>query len=155
MNSIIEDEFPGSTDLRDQLLDLILDEDLAYRLPGQNPSFGELCVEMGQTQQIYIHSFKTLQHDRGYRGILPDDGGVKSLRVWFAALDKQLIEALSSLSEDDVHNKEIDRGKGFVATPFVQFQIYHEALLIFYAKASVYLKALEKEMTEQWREWIG
>lgn len=38
---------------------------------------------------------------------------------------------------------------------FVQFNIYREAVLVFYAKASVYLKALEKPVDEEWRLGIG
>lgn len=33
MNSIIEHELPGTQDLRDQLMDLISDQDLAYSSP--------------------------------------------------------------------------------------------------------------------------
>lgn len=38
---------------------------------------------------------------------------------------------------------------------FVQFQIYREALLIFFAHANVYLRALQKPMNEAWRVGIG
>jgi hypothetical protein len=34
-------------------------------------------------------------------------------------------------------------------------EIYKEALLIFYGKTSVYLKATGKELPEQWLAWIG
>ena len=37
----------------------------------------------------------------------------------------------------------------------VQFHIYREALLIFCAKAHVYLKALGKRVTGPWQWWIG
>jgi hypothetical protein len=66
-----------------------------------------------------------------------------------------MVEALSGLSDDDIHNKQLDRGHGFTPSPYVQFQIYHEAVLIFCAKASVYLKALTKPYPDQWRVGIG
>jgi hypothetical protein len=160
MNSILESEFDheylGSHDLRDQLLDMISDQDLAYKLPGSNPTLGELCEEMGQTQQVYTQSFKTLKQDWAYRGSKPDAANsVASLKAWFKALDAELYEAVSVLSEDDVQNKRIDRGHEFTPSLFVQFQVYHEAVLIFYAKASVYLKALNKQLTDQWKIGIG
>jgi hypothetical protein len=80
---------------------------------------------------------------------------VASLNAWFKKLDAELLEVLTSLSEDDLHNKHIDRGHGFTPSLFVHFQVYREALLIFYAKASVYLKALDKQFTDQWKSWIG
>jgi hypothetical protein len=67
VNSLVEDELPGTHDLRDHLLGMISDQDLAYKLPGSNPTLGELCEEMGHTQQVYIHSFKTFKQDWGYR----------------------------------------------------------------------------------------
>lgn len=156
MNSILENELPGNQDLRDQLMEMISDQDLAYKLPGTNPTLGELCEEMGHTQQVYIHSFKTLTLDWAYRDSQPEArNSVASLKAWYTKLDAELVEALSGLSEDDVHNKQIDRGHGFMASPYVQFQVYREALLIFYAKASMYLKALEKPYPDQWKMWVG
>lgn len=156
MNSIIENELPGIRDLRDQLMDMITDADLACKLPGNNPTLGELCEEMGRIQQIYTRSFRTFTQDWKYRGSSPEDkNSVAGFKAWFEKLDAELYEALSTLSEEDVHNKQIDRGHGFTPSPYVHFQVYHEALLIFYAKASVYLKALEKQITDQWRSWIG
>jgi hypothetical protein len=67
MNSLIEDERPGTHNLRDQLLDMITDQDLAYKLPGANPTLVALCEEMGYTQQVYIQSFKTFKQEWGYR----------------------------------------------------------------------------------------
>jgi hypothetical protein len=156
MNSLIEEELPGNLDLRDHMLDLMTDQDLAYKLPGKNPTFGDLCEEMGQIQQIYANSFRTLKMDWEYGGTRPDSANsVASLRAWFEALDADLIEALSGLAEDDLHSKHVERGHGFEPSLSVQFQIFREALLIFYAKASVYLKALEKPLGLKWRQWIG
>ncbi len=156
MNSLIEQELPGTHDLRDHLMDMLADQELAYKLPGDNPTLGELCEEMGHIQQAYIHSFKTFKQDWGYCDSQPEaTNSVASLNAWYTKLDAELVEALSGLSEDDVHTKQIDRGHGFTPCPYVQFHVYREALLIFYAKASVYLKALEKQCTDQWTGWIG
>jgi hypothetical protein len=156
MNSLLEEELPGTQDLRDHLLEMIADQDLAYKLPGANPTLGELCKEMGHIQQVYIQSFKTFTLDWGYRDSqMEATNSVASFGIWFKRLDAELVEALSGFSEDDVHNKQIDRGHGFIASPYVQFQIYREALLVFYAKASVYLKALEKPYPDQWQVAIG
>jgi hypothetical protein len=156
MNSLLEDELPGTHNLRDQLLDMITDQDLAYKLPGANPTLGALCEEMGYTQQVYIQSFKTFKQEWGYReSHVEAPNSVASLTAWYKQLDADLIEALSELSEDDVHNKQIDRGHGFTPSLYVQFLIYHEAVLIFYAKASAYLKALEKPYPDEWKVGIG
>lgn len=156
MNSILEQELPGTVDLRDQLLDVITDQDLGYKLPGANPTLGELCQEMGYIQQVYIHSFTTFTQDWGYRDSQPESPmSVANLKAWYQQLDGELEAALRELSEDDIHSRQIDRGHGFTVTPYVQFQVYREALLIFYAKASVFLKALDRQVSEQWDSWIG
>jgi hypothetical protein len=156
MNSLLEDELPGTHNLRDQLLGMITDQDLAYKLPGANPTLGALCEEMGYTQQVYIQSFKTFKQEWGYCDSQPEaPTSVASLTAWYNKLDAELVEALSGLSEDNVHNKQIDRGHGFTPSPYVQFLIYHEAVLIFCAKASAYLKALEKPYPDEWKVGIG
>lgn len=156
MNRIIEEELPGIAVPRDQLWELLADEHLAYKLPGWNPTFGELCIEMGQTQQVYSCSFLTLQHDGRVGTTLPENStSVASFKVWFQRLDAELYGVLNGFSEAETHSKRVDRGHGFTPSLFVQFQIYREALLIFYGKASVYLKALEIEGTEEWKQGIG
>jgi hypothetical protein len=40
-------------------------------------------------------------------------------------------------------------------SPFVQFQIYREALYIFYGKASVYLMALQRFVSDEFQTGIG
>jgi hypothetical protein len=80
---------------------------------------------------------------------------VERLAAWFEALDRELRATLASLSEEEIQNRVIDRGGEFIIPPTVQFHIYREALLIFYGKASVYLKGLEKTLPEQWQSWIA
>lgn len=155
MNSLIEQELPGIDTPRDQLLDMINDDDLAYKLPGNNPTLGGLCEEMGYIQQAYTNSFKTFTMDWDYRDSQPEASSVAGFRAWYEKLDAELLEALRHFSEEEIQTRQINRGYGFLPNIHVQFQIYREALLIFYAKASVYLKALEKELTDDWKIAIG
>ena len=49
----------------------------------------------------------------------------------------------------------IDRGEDFKVPPRIQLEIYREALLIFYGKVMVYLKAMDKPRPDIWNAWIG
>ena len=98
MNSLLEDDLPGKHNLRDQLLGMITDEDLAYKLPVANPTLGALCAEMGYTQQVSIQSFKTFKtfkQDWSYRtSQVEAPYSVASLTAWYKQLDADLVEAL-------------------------------------------------------------
>lgn len=158
MNSLVEQELPlrESQHLRYYLLDLLTDDDLAYKLPGDNPTLGALCREIGELEHMYIQSFKTFKHDWSYQNPDPEVATrTERLRAWYRALDDEFDAILGAFSEDDLHNKLIDRARGFQPSLFVQFHIYREAVLMFYAKASVYLKALQKSVNEEWQLGIG
>ena len=156
MNSLFDEEIRGHHSMRDHLLTLVTDADLAYRLPGANPSLGELLVEMGNLQGVYAHSFATFTLDWGHRELAPPSPlTVAGLRAWFDAQDAAMNAALSRLSEDELRVDRIDRGGGFVASPFVQHQVYREAVYILYGKLSVYLRALERDAGPEWAAWIG
>ena len=158
MNSLIETEFPlhEAQRLRYDLLRVLTDGDLAYKLPGDNPTLGELCREMGEIEHDYIQSFKTFKHEWSYRATEPELAtSVAGLEAWYRALDDEFERVIRGFSEEELHQRQIDRGHGFTPSLFVQFQIYREALLIFFAKASVYLKALQREVSDEWRIGIG
>jgi hypothetical protein len=111
---------------------------------------------MGEVQYAYIQSFTTFKMDLSYHNEEPNlEGSVKKLRAWFAELDRQLKEVVSGLSEEDLSNRMIDRGPNFTLSPRIQLDVYKEALLIFYGKASVYLGMMNKPLPEQWQQWIG
>jgi hypothetical protein len=150
--------FPEYQTLRDQLMKILADDDLSYRVGGANPSLGGLCREIGEIERSYIDSFKTFRLDFAYRNADPRlEKSVAALSSWYAELDSELTAALQGLSEDDIANRTIDRTDfpGFAPVLRVQLDIYKEALLIFYSKADVYLRALRKTPPEQWRKWIG
>jgi hypothetical protein len=158
-NSIVREQFDilhMTEAMRQQMVDTLTDADLAYRLPGTNPSLGALFREIGEIEQTYINSFKTFKHDFVYQVNDPKlERSVEHLKAWYKKLDEELDAVLSALSEEDVQKKPIDRGGGFMALPVMQMHIYREALLIFYGKATVYLRALNKPLSQQIQEWVG
>ena len=158
MNSFVEQHFEifkMTQAMRDQLMGVLSDEDLAFSPGGENPTLGELCRESGEIDVTYTQSFKTFKMNFDYRN---EEAGaassVERLRTWLRKVQGNLNETLEGLSEADL-GKMIDRGGGFVIPAAVQPHIYREALLIFYGKAAVYLKAMGKPLPQQWQEWIG
>lgn len=159
MNRIMRDHYPLFREyqaLRNQLLEQLADADLAYTPGGTNPTLGALCREIGETERAYIDSFKTWTMDFSYRaGDSALEHSVARLSEWYAALDRELEETVAGISETDLEGRLVDRGPNFRLPAHVQLEIYKEALLIFYGKAGVYLKALGKPLTRQWTAWIG
>lgn len=156
MNTLFDEEIRGHHSMRDHLLTLVTDDDLAYALPGENPSLGDVLVELGEIQGVYTHSFESFTLDWSHRQVPPPDPiTVAGLRAWFAAQDEAMNRALSRFSDEELRADRIDRGNGFVASPFVQHEIYREAVYIAYGKLSVYLKALERDGGDEWAAWVG
>ncbi|UCC52456.1 MAG: DinB family protein [Anaerolineaceae bacterium] len=159
MNSMMREYYPTFEmyqALREQLMEILTDEDLAFQPGGENVTLGELCREIGEAETSYIESFKTFTQDFSYRNEEPGlDRSVDRLVAWYKQLDQELKATIEALTEKDLQNRVVDRGGGFVLPLHIQLDVYKEALLIFYGKASVYLKALGKSRPEQWQEWIG
>jgi hypothetical protein len=80
---------------------------------------------------------------------------VDRLAAWYEQLDGELKTAMTGFTDEELENNRIDRGGNFIISPRIQLEIYKEALLIFYGKVSVYLKAMGKTLPEQWLAWIG
>ncbi len=140
--------------IRAELMNAVSDADLNYKLPGDNPTLGALCREIGQVEQSYIDSFRTLKQSFTYPAVDPAlDTSVEKLKEWYARLDTDLEAALHTFDDKDIQSLTVDRGWPM---PFGgQFHTYREALLIFYGKATCYLRALGKPLPEQMRSWIG
>jgi hypothetical protein len=156
MNSLFDEEIRGHHSMRDHLLSLLTDADLAFKLPGQNPTLGGQLIELGNIQGVYTHSFATLTLDWSHRQLPPPDSiTIASLQAWFKEQDDAMKAAMDAFTEEELRIDRIDRGGGFIASPFVQHQVYREAVYIFYGKLSVYLKALERDAGEEWAAWVG
>lgn len=140
--------------LQKDLLAQLDDNNLQLTLPGNNPSLGVVLREMGEWQHQYIESFRTFRQDYSMRVSPPNAAtSVEALKAWFTQLETELIEALGALSDEDL-GKLINRGS-FTLPAVVQFHIYRELLILYYGRLDVYVRALEKTISDQWSVWIG
>ena len=157
MNRYMQEKWPwieGSHTMRTQLLDGLSDADLAFTPGGENMTLGALSREMGETEHAYIQSLKTFTQDWSYRNTEPGlDGSVERLKAWFQTLDDEMKATVEALSDDDL-KKTIDRS-GYPMPVDLQLDVYLQALLIYFGKAVVYLKAMGKPLSSQFKEYIG
>lgn len=137
--------------LRDEMLDSLTDGDLGFRFDG-NPSLGSLIGDLARTEASYVASFRSFSQE--FESDEADaETSVEEVKKRFADLDGELRQALDALSDDDVANKQIARN-GFSMPILNQIWTYREAVLIVCAKATPYLKALNKTFSEQWKAWL-
>lgn len=137
--------------LREQVLQSISDADLAFSLPG-NPTLGQLIAEFGTVEAAYTRSFRDFS--LRFEGGIPQGlQTVEALKNWFKTLDAELMEALNALSDQDLA-RDVDRG-GWSLPVEANFHVFREGVLIFAAKAVVYLRALAKPLPGQLADWIG
>jgi len=157
MNRYMQEKWPwieGTHGMRSQLLDILSNADLAFNPGGQNMTLGALCREMGEIEHSYIQSLKTFKQDWSYRNTeAGSESSVARLNAWFQTLDEEMKATVSALSDEDL-TKTVDRG-GFSLPVELQLDVYLQALLIFFGKATVYLKAMNKPLPEQINEYIG
>lgn len=156
MNGLYDEEIVGHHSMRDYLLTVLADEDLGLELPGANPTLGDVVIELGTIQGVYTHSLETFTLDWSHRQLpVPAAVTIGSLQQWFAAQDAAMKAALDRFTVEQLREERIDRGGGFIASPFVQHEIYREAVYIFYGRLSVYLRALERDAGPGWAAWVG
>jgi len=157
MADIMQEKWPwieGTHAMRAQLLDTLSDADLAFTPGGRNVKLGALVREMGEIEHSYTQSLRTFKQDWSYRNTQEGlDRSVKQLKEWLQGLDEEMKTTVSALSDEDLA-KTIDRG-GYAVLIALQLDVYLQALLIFFGKATTYLKAMDKTLPKQIEEYIG
>ena len=144
----------GTHQMRSQLLDILSDADLTFNPGGQNMTLGALCCQLGEVEYSYAQSLKTLQQDWSYRNEEAAlERSVARLKEWFQRLDDELKATATALSDEDL-KKAVDRG-GFAMPVDLQLDVYLQVLLIFFGKATIYLKAMNKPLPQQIQEYVG
>ena len=144
-----------TTQMRTDMLDQLTEADLAVRVPG-NPTMGEMCREMGNVERCYLEAFRT---HKLIWDVQRDDSpqtaaSLEKLKAWYQALDQEFESVLLAVPESDFQMLTVARGsRSMPASAF--YQNYHEALLIFCGRCSVYLRMMGKPLSQQWIDWIG
>ena len=157
MKRSLQERWPWLEEVRGmrlQLLNILSNADLAFSPGGQNITLGTLLRKMGDLEYSYIQSLKTSLQDWSYHNT---EAGLESditrLKAWFQALDDEMLDTMSAFSNEDL-TRRVDRG-GFNSTVEREVDHYGEALLIFFGKATIYLKAMNKPVPESIENTIG
>jgi hypothetical protein len=157
MTDIMQEKWPwieGTHAMRTQLLDTLSDADLAFNPGGRSVTLGALVREMGEIEHSYTQSLRTFKQDWSYRNTQEGlDRSVKQLKEWLSVLDEEMKTVVSALSDEDL-TKTIDRS-GYAMPVALQLDVYLQALLIFFGKATTYLKAMDRTLPKQIEEYIG
>lgn len=144
----------GSHGMRTQLLDMLNDTELAFSPGGQNMTLGALCREMGETEYSYVQSLKTFQQNWSYRNTEAGmDSSIARLQAWFQVLDEEMKATVAALADEDF--QKMVKRNGFEMPVEMQLDVYLQALLIFFGKATIYFKAMNKALPQQFQEYIG
>jgi hypothetical protein len=143
----------GSHNMRTALLDTLTDSDLTFGLGGETLTLGALCQEMGEIEHSYIQSLKSFKQDWKYHNTDAGlEGSVSRLKAWFETLDSEMKTIVSAFSDEDL-KKEVDRS-GFAMPVEMQLDVYLQALLIFFGKATIYIKAMSKPLPQSFKDYI-
>ncbi len=145
----------GCHGMRDGLLERLDDADLAFSPGGDNLTLGALLVQMGEVEHSYLQGLETFQQHWEYRNTEAGlDGSVDRLAEWFGALDTEFQEVAAAFTDEDL-GKPIRRVEsGFDMPVEMALDVYTQACLIFFGKATIYLKAMEKPLPPSIQEWI-
>ncbi len=126
--------------------------DLGFSLPG-NPTLGEIFREEAEIERSYADSFKTFKQT--FESGKSDPAlatNIDQLKAQFQLIDTDLDGTLETLSEADIE-RTIERGAAYPVP--TQLQIYFQTVLIFFGKVTIYYRAMDKPLPENWKAWIG
>jgi hypothetical protein len=142
------------TTLRVELFGVLTDDDLAFSPGGTNLPLGELLVQMGEVEHSYLHGVKTLKQSWGFHNTEPGlSGSIERLTAWFNDLDAELTAVLGEFGDDDL-TRQVVRESGYVMPIEMSLDVYVQAMLIYFGKATIYLKAMNRPLPETIEDWI-
>lgn len=144
----------GTHAMRIELLRGLSDADLRFNPGGANVTLGALFRQSGDIEHSYIQSLNTLTQDWSYTNTdLDIESSVERLTAWFQGLDEEMKAIVTRFSDDDL-SKTVDRG-GYSVPVDMQLDIYLQAMLIIFGKATIYLRAMNRPLPENVQAYIG
>jgi hypothetical protein len=158
MNRYMQDKWSwieGGHAMRMELFSIVSDSDLAFSLGGQTMTLGVLFREIGEIEYAYLQSLITFKQDWLYRNIEAGlDTSSAQLMAWYQTLDDQLKSVVSAFTDEDL-TKPVQRPTDDFMPVEMQLDVYLQALLIFFGKATIYLRAMNKPLPDMIRAFIG
>ncbi|UQN09769.1 hypothetical protein [Deinococcus sp. QL22] len=141
--------------LRDTVFGEITDANLDFSPGGTALTLRRLLLEQAEIQAAYAESFRTLKLK--FDVVAPEEiRTTAQIQEWFAQLDTEMFEALDALSNEDLSRPHEPRGQMSPRyTVEISFHTYRESVLIFAAKASVYLRALGRTLPKLMKSFVG
>ena len=86
------------------------------------------------------------------------DAGIESsvsrLTEWYHELDAELQAVVAAFTDDDLAQVVLREESGYTMQVEMVLDVYIQALLIFFGKAVVYLKAMQKPLPDSVKNWI-
>ena len=157
MNRYFQEKWPwieGTHRMRAELLDTLSDVDLAFNPGGENMTLGALFREIGEIEYSYTQSLQTFEQDWSYRNREAGlESSVARLKAWYQTLDDEMKATVSALSDEDL--KKTVKRNSFEMPVDMQLDVYLQALLIFFGKATVFLRAMNKTYPQDIRDYLG
>ncbi len=157
MNRYFQEKWPwieGTHRMRIELLDTLSDVNLAFNVGGENMTLGALFRESGEIEYSYTQSLQTFEQDWSYRNREAGlESSVARLKAWYQMLDDEMKATVSALSDEDL--KKTVKRNSFEMPVDMQLDVYLQALLIFFGKATVFLRAMNKTYPQDIRDYIG
>jgi len=141
--------------LRDTVFGEITETDLDFSPGGAALTLRRLLLEQAEIQAAYAESFRSLKLK--FDVVAPADvQTIAQIQAWFAQLDAELFGALNALSNEELSRPHDPRGQmSSRYTVETSFHTYRESVLIFSAKASVYLRALGRDVPKLMKSFVG
>lgn len=136
----------GCHRMRNGLLEDLTEEDLAFNPGGGNLPLGEMFREIGEAEQAYINSLQSFEINFSYRYPDPSIANrIDELITWFQELDETFKTSLQELP-DSKSDTPVLRPAGNSNPLSAHIEIYIQAMMIFFGKAIVYYRAMDKPL---------